>query len=565
MKDVAKTPYLWKRDGVWYFKRRVPAHLVDRAKTPVVKYSLETSDLAEAKRRLRDAIRRADAWFDGLEAGGANPPPDGKSNLSAPRRITVDELLEHARVIVEEESARHERKLMSDPTTNDEEKANRLDSVGYAVTVANNPTHPEHEIEVDKLAGRIAARAGGTPNDTDLLSVAARALTELARRQEAHALGDFDTVSFDKRFAPLPPGAKPKVGGMSFRQLFDAYIAFKKTGKWAETTEGDMKRVWTIATRVIDPDKLAREVDITDVRAVRDLILTMPVGTIRPKKAKSDAPPPKQLAPGTQEKYFRFFKAVLRWGADEGHLDAAPGSGVKLGSGFKKGQTPKKPYSPGQLKAIFSSALYTGCASAAKNARHKPGDKIIKDGWYWLPLIALFTGMRIGEIVQLLASDVKTEVGITYFDITKGSDEEDEFKRIKNAGSERKMPIPQVLFDLGFGDVIAKAPKSGRLFPEIPIAEGKHPSRTATQWWTRYGRGAGFYHKTTTFHSFRHAFTDAMRDAEILDYVQHALTGHTEGTAHDGYGEGVSIRRLKEAVDKVHYPSIDLSKIGKKA
>lgn len=265
MKDVAKTPYLWKRDGVWYFKRRVPAHLVDRAKTPVVKYSLETSDLAEAKRRLRDAIRRADAWFDDLEAGEAGPPPDGKSNLSAPRRITVDELLEHARVIVEEESGRHERKLMSNPALNAEAKANRLDGVGYVVTVAKNPDHPEHEIEVDKLAGRIAARAGGTPNDADLLSVAARALTELARRQEAQVLGDFDTVTFDKRFAPLPPGAKSKVGGMSFRQLGDAYVAFKKTGKWADTTEADMERVRTLVHRVIDADKPAREISIEDV------------------------------------------------------------------------------------------------------------------------------------------------------------------------------------------------------------------------------------------------------------------------------------------------------------
>ena len=560
MKDVAKTPYLWKRDGVWYFKRRVPAHLVDRAKTPVVKYSLETSDLAEAKRRLRDAIRRADAWFDGLEAGEVSPPPDGKSNLSAPRRITVDELLEHARVIVEEESERHERKLMSNPATNDEEKANRLDGVIAAVTVARHHEHPEHEIEVDKLAGKIAARAGGTPNDADLLSVAARALTELARRQEAHVLGDFDTVTFDKRFAPRPPGAKPKVGGMSFRQLGDAYVAFKKTGKWADTTEADMQRVRTLVHRVIDPDKPAREIGIEDVRKVRDAVATMPVGTLRTKKAKKDAPPPKTLSPATQEKNFRFFKAILKWGVDEGHLDAMPGAGVKLAPAQDAGEPQRAPYSPDQLRTIFASPLFTGVARVALTGRHEPGPKVVRDGWHWVPLIGAYTGMRAGEIVQLLTADVKTEGGITFFDVSKGGD-----KRLKTGGSARRIPVPRVLLDLRFADVVAKADPKGRLFPEIRMGEGNGNSAVFTQFWTRYGRAVGFHTPTTVFHSFRHNFTDALREAEVPDFIQHVLTGHKTGGVHEGYGAGPSLAKLKEAIDKVVYPTVDLSKIGKKA
>ena len=37
---------------------------------------------------------------------------------------------------------------------------------------------------------------------------------------------------------------------------------------------------------------------------------------------------------------------------------------------------------------------------------------------FWVPLVALFSGMRLGEIIQMQVADVKTLDGITYFDVT---------------------------------------------------------------------------------------------------------------------------------------------------
>lgn len=78
----------------------------------------------------------------------------------------------------------------------------------------------------------------------------------------------------------------------------------------------------------------------------------------------------------------------------------------------------RDPYSADQLIKIIKSPLYTGHKS--EGCRHKPGTLVTRDGYFWTPLIALFSGMRLGEILQLQKPDVKQENGIWYFDVSKG-------------------------------------------------------------------------------------------------------------------------------------------------
>jgi integrase len=113
----------------------------------------------------------------------------------------------------------------------------------------------------------------------------------------------------------------------------------------------------------------------------------------------------------TQDKYFTMFKQILIWATNEGYLDNVPGGNVKV-AGVKKiipGEQ-RDPYAPKQLVQIFNSPIYTGRKS--QGCRHKPGSHLIRDGYFWVPIIALFSGMRLGEILQLLKSDVKEESGI---------------------------------------------------------------------------------------------------------------------------------------------------------
>ena len=71
MQQVPQTHHLLKRNGVWYFRRRVPLHLVTLFGAKVVQCSLGTSDLTEAKKRRTIKDLKCDAQFESLEHGAA--------------------------------------------------------------------------------------------------------------------------------------------------------------------------------------------------------------------------------------------------------------------------------------------------------------------------------------------------------------------------------------------------------------------------------------------------------------------------------------------------------------
>lgn len=97
-------------------------------------------------------------------------------------------------------------------------------------------------------------------------------------------------------------------------------------------------------------------------------------------------------------------------------------------------------------------------------------------------------------------------------------------------------------------DYVASLPKDGRLFPDLkPVAYSK-----------RFGRlllRVGLDDPNLVFHSFRHTFKDACRAAGIAEEVHDRLTGHAgAGGIGRRYGEGVPLKVLAEAVQKISYP-----------
>ncbi len=75
-----------------------------------------------------------------------------------------------------------------------------------------------------------------------------------------------------------------------------------------------------------------------------------------------------------------------------------------------------RPYSFEELKAIFASPLFNGCAGG--DEEHKAGDVKITDWRYWCPIIAPYSGARLGELAQLFADDIRQDRGVWFFHIT---------------------------------------------------------------------------------------------------------------------------------------------------
>jgi integrase len=176
--------------------------------------------------------------------------------------------------------------------------------------------------------------------------------------------------------------------------------------------------------------------------------------------------------------------------------------------------------------------------------------------------------MRLNECCQLLVSDVQWMRGVPVIIIQEdpeGGGDEADAKRVKTAAGERWVPVHPALQRLGFLDhwEAAKQARHTRLFPDRSRGAGGYYSDPFSSWFGRYLRRPmvnAYVRYKQTFHSLRHNYRDALRDAEINGEMAAALGGWSRGrSASDDYGSGFTPERLYEAIKAVRYVDLDLS------
>ena len=166
---------------------------------------------------------------------------------------------------------------------------------------------------------------------------------------------------------------------------------------------------------------------------------------------------------------------------------------------------------------------------------------------FWVPLIALYSGMRLEEICQLHLSDIVKVDGVLCFSINEESGGSGYVKHVKSSAGIRKVPVHPHLWDeLGLKKFVAsrwtKTPEenytSTLLFPDLQerVNAVNHATvklgSALTHWFTRYRRsvGVGGQHgepSTKAFHSFRHTVIEYLhKEARVDLSMLQAVVGH---------------------------------------
>ena len=222
----------------------------------------------------------------------------------------------------------------------------------------------------------------------------------------------------------------------------------------------------------------------------------------------------------------------------------------------KKGERSRRPFEAEEIERLFSSPLFRGCQSAHR--RDVPGKKIIQDGKYWIPILGLYTGCRLGELVQLAIEDVREEGGIAYLDINEKELMGEDQKSVKSRAGMRKVPLHPDLIELGFLNFVAKRAKQDkpnvRVFKEIRFGVDKQASTEYSKIFARLMDKVGLTDPRLVFHSWRHGVEDALRNAEVQPYVIDAIVGHADNTMGGKYGKGVALAVLADAVANMKLP-----------
>jgi len=380
-------------------------------------------------------------------------------------------------------------------------------------------------------------------------------------------------------FSERAPIAEPVVEaeplpGITFGDLYDAYMNDPTRG-WSPTTRMAYQTTKRIVMAILGKDTPIRSITRTQCREMIEVLRWQPrnASKLFPKLGPVEIAERAKAEQRTDlinaaniNTYLNKLGGVLNWAVKEEMLDRNPAQGLRVPDPTAR-RDKRLPFSTDQLQALFAAPLYTGCRDDEHGYAVR-GPARPRNARFWIPLVSMFGGLRLNEACQLDVADIRCIEDVDCFAITERSDESATDKRLKTASSERVVPIHATLLDLGFMDFVRqrKRAKETKLFGEVGMGATGYRSTTFSAWFRRFVVKAGADSPKTCFHSFRHGFRDALREARIDRDIALALGGWTtasgSASVSDAYGSGYRIGTLKEAIDRVHYSGLDLSHLN---
>ena len=380
-------------------------------------------------------------------------------------------------------------------------------------------------------------------------------------------------VDFQKLFAHSVLAApKPTV---TLKMLVDDFMAHQHA-KNANTTPVSYHIPCRILLEVLGETALIADITPAHIAKVCEALERVPTFsaqrfpglTLLQATAKADKErSPKRMSAHSVFKYYISICAIFNFAKDSEWLEKCPTSGRRLKDRFgkKPRSKPTAHFTIEELNSIFRAPLYTGCIDDEINFS-KPGPNRPKRGRFWVPLLALFHGVRCNEACQLYAEDVKEDSGIPYLYIrtTLDDDEKAKDKNIKNENSIRQVPLHPQIIKMGFLEFVKarrQEDSKARLFSEIK--QGKSTNRYSTyfsRWFTRFKQHACGHQPKARFHSLRHQFRTALGNAGVPLEITREICGWDD--SESGMEKRYFLAHLKQlevAVAKVSYEGLDLS------
>jgi len=242
----------------------------------------------------------------------------------------------------------------------------------------------------------------------------------------------------------------------------------------------------------------------------------------------------------TINKHLGYLSSFMMWCVNNGYCDMNPFIGMKIKQ-KKSARDERDRYSEKELKVIFSKQNYL----------HYTNVETGRYANYWVPLIAVFTGMRVNEIASLYLDNVR-QIGGNHrgkrwcIDILEETNRPN--KRLKNLSSRRIVPIHDTILELGFIDylnLIKKVPvgennlERTRVFEELTYQDGTYARSISRFWNYRYLPLLGLKTPKTGLHSLRHTVIDHLKQKGVEPHFINELVGHSQGNISlDRYGKG---------------------------
>lgn len=566
----AKT-HLLRRGNIWFFRMSVPRSLQSIFGKREIVVSLRTQDLALARQHSRLASNWLEALFNRMKIDPKSLTPQQLDQL-------VNAYFQHARqqhfetagftfemqeqdqmeYLVNLQQELDYRKRQDLVMLYNEHQLMRLEELchTYNIEPPEKDSPPFWQLmrgmnEVDCEITRMTI--------AKLSQQSTQAILPQGRFKgllNAHGSGVHFPIAFDA--PPLTPARASKTS-ISLKALLAEFVATKVANKeWSTKTVRDHQRNLTVflnfmCQRHNSDDVAVGQIQLSDLRDYQTLLQKMPphatkkfqgmtLEQIAELATKKKLPPMKSI---NVNKLLHLVRLMLDYAVDAKHLAESPYNPRIIRQKVKRVKADKYiNFTKDDLEKLFSSQNF-----------NRP-THFKKTGDWWIPLIALYTGARRGEIAMLEPAHITEVDGIKCIIIA-----DTEVRRLKNDNSNRIVPIHPHLLELGLFDFAMKKQKlkSTFLFPDVVRKELPDPADAFGKRFTNLMKSIGIKKPKLVFHSFRHTFITQARLHGVPKDIRVMITGHEQEDAHDAYGD-FPLKVLADNMQKISY-EIDFDSI----
>jgi integrase len=571
---VSAQHHLTKRSGVFYYRRRVPQHLVESFGKTAIQFSLHTSSLKEAKklRALEDLkwttqFETAEKSLNGKHPTAQNGSPIVGEPLSS--REVIRLVQEYV-----EQTDRHSLKvLMGDPPESEQQKSDIKADIEVGYHILRDRDDPRADEIIYRVGEKILRPIGMSIDDprvprSEFAEFVRRAVLELDRRKLARLDDDHRYAFFDHQFDPTHrPSATFGALATQFIKLKEEDAAENCTSqKWLDKQHAQV----ALLCEIIGKDTPIQKVDYDECMRVRSVVARMPANrskiysglSLDEAILRAEAEHKPRLSPFTQERYLASLREILDLAAKKRLIAVNPAEGIRpIKRDAVMPSAKRLPFAPEQLKQFFEGEYYQACA------QHSPPYKHANQPWrFWLPLLCLFMGLRPKEACQMSADDVKrTSKGTWYLDIVASEDDEENSgaKTLKTASSRRKVPVHPELIKIGFLSFAEQQKKAAgsRLFPDLkPDQYGNYATYALKRFRDSFLPAVITVKPRQAFYSFRHNFRDALRRIEAPPDAVQALGGWSQGKlTSDSYGDKSDPDYQVRFMEGIEFPGLNMT------
>lgn len=499
MNPRVSVPKIFLRGNKWYVRVQVPQSMQERLRRKEYWVSLRTSDRAEALQYATAATQKKRREISAVYR-----------RLSAIRK-TLHELDADQQVALGREAyARHVRggaDLIAEFEGSSfdtlkaftEARSETVDDMVTRLRLARSDTPHIRSMALTLMEENLIRLPEGSLAFKQLLAICADTFIEAKRNELALLRGRavheapnphyVDTVTGGpKAYVPLgdqlamPPEPTP-----SLSALMDAFLANPNKLR-TDKTKKSIRGYLGVVFQILGDDTPVDEIAEGDCERVRDLIARLPPNFMKlPDASKhtleeladiAERKGMSKLSPTGVNNYLRWLLTFLSWCHRKGKMDRMPTAyaEIKVADPVRK-QDKREAFSNDQLNVIFRSQVYQ--------------DQQRNSSLFWVPLIALWNGMRSNEICQLDVVDIKLEENVWGFDVTHISTTGDDDKSVKTSSSIRFVPMHPRLIDFGLLDFHAARPRDAKLFGDITRGVDGYYSTNFSKKVNRYLKGIG--------------------------------------------------------------------------